>query len=341
MCHSTNHGTLNQTRKLLYKHDEDMRQEMLAIQFLEICDNILQASGLDLKMKKYKCIPVGENKGFIEWVPGAISLSELCKPIGSVSTKSFERNRSRVKTSAGTELDMSTHGGDNNSEAFVRTGAWCKHESLRETRQDPRDVNNHGIGLSGNNPIQDFLRSNAYDPDAPYMIRKDVMDNFVKSCAGYCVVTYLLGVGDRHTDNLLLHPGGHFLHCDYSFILGQDPKTFLPMRITEDMVNGMGGKESDNFAKFLSLAGAAFVSLRQPSSVRVLMSLVQGMLYTRIPDISTNQDPADALKFIHGRFCLNLNDDDAVAFFEENIERSLTSMMWMAVDTMHSLGKHF
>ncbi len=341
LCHSTHHGNLNQKRMLLYKHDEDMRQEMLAIQFLEICDHILQSSGLNLKFKKYKCIAVGENKGFIEWVPGAISLSELCKPMGKMSVRqSTDKNRNRKKSGNSPDLNSSGHGSDM-SEAFVRTGAWCKHESLRSIRQDVRRTSNHGIGLSGNNPIQDFLRNNAYDPDAPYFIRTDVMDNFVKSCAGYCVFTYLLGVGDRHTDNLLLHPQGYFLHCDYSFILGQDPKTFLPMRITEDMVNGMGGRDSDNFAKFLSLAGAAFVSLRQPSSVRLLMSLVQGMLFTRIPDISINQNPDDALKFLHDRFCLNLNDDEAVAFLEENIERSLTSRIWIAVDAIHSLGKHF
>lgn len=318
-------SALTQRRMLLYKHDEDMRQEMLAIQYLDTCDRILKASGLDLKMKKYKCLSVGENKGFVEWVPGAVSLSEICKAVGKDSSGPTNDQKRNATADVGI---------DDEPTKFVRTGAWCKHESLRDLRSD-------AVGLTGYNPIQDFLRSNAYDPDGPYFIHKDTMDNYVKSCAGYCVITYLLGVGDRHTDNLLLHPEGHFLHCDFSFILGRDPKTFLPMRITQNMVNGMGGRESDNFAKFLSLAGAAFVTLRQPASVRILMSLIQGMLHSNISDISVNQNPDEALKFAHERFCLDLNDDDAVVFLEENIERSLSSKLWLAVDAIHSIGKRF
>lgn len=53
-----------------------------------------------------------------------------------------------------------------------------------------------------------YMKANNPDEKANLGVRKEVMDTFVKSCAGYCVITYLLGVGDRHLDNLLIAPDG-------------------------------------------------------------------------------------------------------------------------------------
>ena len=42
-------------------------------------------------------------------------------------------------------------------------------------------------------------------------------DNFLRTCAGYCVTTYVLGVGDRHGDNIMVTKTGilfsYYLTC--------------------------------------------------------------------------------------------------------------------------------
>ena len=50
------------------------------------------------------------------------------------------------------------------------------------------------------------------------------MEQFLLSCVGYCVATYVLGVGDRHSDNIMLRTNGqvanliHFIYLSvYSF----------------------------------------------------------------------------------------------------------------------------
>jgi len=316
-------------RMLLYKHNDDLRQEAFAMQFVKTCGDLLKASGLDLRLLTFQCIPVGTKRGFVEWVPGSVPLSEICQPFAG----SILGNEKRT-TSADTP-------------SMLKKAGLSKYESLRRLGGQQNDSLRRlggGLGARGsfaNNPIQDYLRSVAYDPSAPYLIRPDVMDTYVKSCAGYTVITYILGVGDRHLDNLLLHQSGSFFHCDYSFLLGSDPKTYLPVRVTEDMVYGMGGADSDNYARFISMVGAAYLALRRPDNVRILLSMVRLLEYSCIPDISENQSTEKAITGIRDRLRLDLSESEAITFIEGLVESSQSSRLWIAVDAIHSLGKRF
>jgi hypothetical protein len=326
-------------KSLLYKHDDDVRQEMFAIQFMQSCDRILRASGLDMKMLFYRSIAVGKRQGFIEWVDGSVPLSEICQQTftGKILGKKGNDRDKEVSSH-----DSGCTDSDDVTLSSVAKAGLAKYQLLRPTNPEcelkPMPTTSL---IPPINPIQDFFRSCAYDAEAPYNIKRAVMDTYVKSCAGYSVCTFVLGVGDRHLDNLLLRQSGHFFHCDYSFILGNDPKKHLPMRITEEMVNGMGGWKSDKFCQFLSLCCAVYLTLRRPENVRHLLSLVRVMEGSNLPDLELNQSLEAAMEGVRNRLHLDFTDDEAITFMEKQIEQSCSSKMWMAVDAIHSLAQRF
>ena len=90
--------------------------------------------------------------------------------------------------------------------------------------------------------IRRYLQALHPDAAAPNGIEPHVLETFVKSCAGYCVTMYVLGVGDRHLDNLMLRSDGALFHIDFGYMLGRDPKPFPPpMKLCKEMVEAMGG----------------------------------------------------------------------------------------------------
>ena len=84
--------------------------------------------------------------------------------------------------------------------------------------------------------------------------------NFTRSTAVMSMLGYTIGLGDRHLDNLLLAPDGHFFHVDFGYILNRDPKPFAPaVKLSKEMVDAMGGTNSPHYTRFKKFSFTAFV----------------------------------------------------------------------------------
>ncbi|PHH60907.1 hypothetical protein CDD81_1068 [Ophiocordyceps australis] len=182
------------------------------------------------------------------------------------------------------------------------------------------------------NPALAYLRHHNPDDRQPLGVRQETLDTYVRSCAGYCVITYILGVGDRHLDNLLLTPDGHFFHADFGFILGRDPKPFAPvMKLSKEMVDCMGGVNSDHYQRFRQYCFLAYAALRKSSNL--ILNLFSLMMHANIPDIRLEPDKA-VLK-VRERFHLELSEEEAIVYFGNVIDGTLTAFAPVVIDKLH------
>ncbi|TVU42112.1 hypothetical protein EJB05_08502 [Eragrostis curvula] len=191
--------------------------------------------------------------------------------------------------------------------------------------------------LSEHRSITSYLQKFHPDEDGPFGITAQCLETFIKSCAGYSVITYILGVGDRHLDNLLLTDDGRLFHVDFAFILGRDPKPFPPpMKLCKEMVEAMGGAESHYYTRFKSYCCEAYNILRKSSSL--ILNLFKLMERSGIPDISS--DETGGLK-LQEKFRLDLDDEDAIHFFQDLINESVSALFPQMVETIHRWAQYW
>jgi phosphatidylinositol 3-kinase len=132
------------------------------------------------------------------------------------------------------------------------------------------------------------------------------------SCAGYAVATYILAIGDRHLENLMVTKDGNMFHLDFGFILGKNPPNkgaFEPaIRISPPMIEAMGGTESANYLKFKVQCSEAFLYIRKHK--HLLLNIVMLMVDAKIPNLPI-EEAHSILTKMNERFMPELNDIEA------------------------------
>ncbi|KAF9424540.1 hypothetical protein HW555_000351 [Spodoptera exigua] len=192
--------------------------------------------------------------------------------------------------------------------------------------------------LATEGSIQNFFRKHNPCEGAPYGIKPETMDTYIRSCAGYCVITYLLGVGDRHLDNLLLTRSGALFHIDFGYILGRDPKPLPPpMKLSKEMVEAMGGVHSEHYHEFRKQCYTAFLHLRRHANL--MLNLFSLMVDASVPDIAL--EPDKAVKKVQDKLRLDLGDEEAVHYLQNLLDMSVTAVMAVLVEQFHKFAQYW
>lgn len=190
-------------RKYMLKEGDDLRQDQMVLQMVILMDSIMKKYGLDLKLTPYQVMACSTQDGLMEFVQNADNLFNILRDNNGDLCGYFKSLATVVSS--------------------VRGGAAGGDSGRGAGEGGPRKEKS---GVSG-----------AGEGEEAGLTEEEILDNFIRSCAGYCVITYILGIGDRHLENLMVTTSGKLFHIDFGYILGQDPKPFPPpFKLVKEMV---------------------------------------------------------------------------------------------------------
>uniref|UniRef100_A0A8C5HE99 Phosphatidylinositol 4,5-bisphosphate 3-kinase catalytic subunit gamma isoform n=1 Tax=Gouania willdenowi TaxID=441366 RepID=A0A8C5HE99_GOUWI len=152
---------------------------------------------------------------------------------------------------------------------------------------------------------------------------QQAVERFLLSCGGYCVATYVLGIGDRHNDNIMITESGNLFHIDFGHILGNYKsfmgisKEWVPFVLTPDFlfVMGTSGKKSSpHFQKFQDVCVKAYLALRHHTNLLII--LFSMMLMTGMPQLTSKED----IEYIREALTVGRSEDEAQRHLLDQIE---------------------
>jgi hypothetical protein len=160
----------------------------------------------------------------------------------------------------------------------------------------------------------------------------EILENYMKSLAFSVVVTFILGVGDRHLENIMLTSDGILFHIDFSWLMSE-PKPYIPsIRIDQNMLEGIGGNLQ--YDKFKNICISMFLCLRK--YVGLLFCCFLNFAFCD-PPIQSSQYTIEFLEnHIGERFMLGQTENDASLIFGKLLDNSKDAMSMKVSDYIHS-----
>ncbi|XP_077976961.1 serine-protein kinase ATM-like [Glandiceps talaboti] len=215
-------------KKQLVKGRDDLRQDAVMQQMFGLVNKLLQKDPETRKRKltvrRYKVIPLSQRSGILEWCEGTIPLGEYL--IGNQRTNEGAHQRYNPRQLSPWDCRRRMNA------AHDKGQVTDKNQTYRNVCDRFHPVFRH------------FFLENFQDP-AVWFERRLA---YTRSVATSSIVGYVVGLGDRHVQNILIDCNtAELVHIDLGVAFEQGrilptPET-VPFRLTRDIVDGMGVAE--------------------------------------------------------------------------------------------------
>uniref|UniRef100_A0A663LSX9 non-specific serine/threonine protein kinase n=1 Tax=Athene cunicularia TaxID=194338 RepID=A0A663LSX9_ATHCN len=258
-------GSDGKERRQLVKGRDDLRQDAVMQQVFQMCNTLLQQNAETRKRKltirRYKVVPLSQRSGVLEWCSGTTPIGEFL-----VNVEEGAHKRYRPK-------DYSSN--------------QCQKIMMDAQKKHSEEKYNIFMKVCENfQPVfRYFCMEKFLDPAVWFEKRLA----YTRSVATSSIVGYILGLGDRHVQNILIdEQTAELVHIDLGVAFEQGkilptPET-VPFRLTRDIVDGMGISGVEGV--FRRCCEKTMAVMR--NSQEALLTIVEVLLYDPLFDWTMN-----------------------------------------------------
>ena len=178
-------------------------------------------------------------------------------------------------------------------------------------------------------PIKNWIEKNKVNVSS-----EEAIDNFLISNVAYCLATFVLGIGDRHNDNIMIKNNGELFHIDFGHFLGHFKYKFgikrerAPFVFTRQFQNVLGDDNSELYNDFKLKLKTGYRILRKNRDF--IVTLLKILLCTGIPELNEK-----SLRYLEGTLSMKRSDEEAEEFLDRQLAHSLDSVSTKLNFTIH------